>query len=119
MCVCGRVDVDVCTLCVYECECGYIYANVQYIYERVHFSLSLSRVLCLSGIYILIYLCTYVLRWDVEKDGSIKKMTKPSANIKIECRDETGNTPLIIAALAGNLEVVRRIHDHSIVFLQD
>eukprot|EP00041_Stephanoeca_diplocostata_P017302 m.345229 g.345229 ORF g.345229 m.345229 type:complete len:673 (+) comp20660_c0_seq1:138-2156(+) len=43
--------------------------------------------------------------WDVEQDGSIKKMPKP-ASIRLDCRDDSGNTPLIIAALAGNLEAV-------------
>jgi len=38
-------------------------------------------------------------------DGSIQKLAKP-AHLKLECRDHQGNTPLIIGALAGNLEVV-------------
>lgn len=43
--------------------------------------------------------------WELLKDGSIKPM-QLATDIRIECRDESGNTPLILAALAGNLEVV-------------
>eukprot|EP00035_Acanthoeca_spectabilis_P016797 m.350356 g.350356 ORF g.350356 m.350356 type:complete len:674 (-) comp16579_c0_seq12:67-2088(-) len=43
--------------------------------------------------------------WPLNPDGSIQKLEKPT-HLKMECRDAAGNTPLIIAALAGNVEVV-------------
>lgn len=43
--------------------------------------------------------------WELLKDGSIKPMQRQT-DIRIECRDEQGNTPLILAALNGNLEAV-------------
>jgi len=43
--------------------------------------------------------------WELTKDGAIRQMEKLTS-IRIECRDELGNTPLILAALHGAVEVV-------------
>eukprot|EP00038_Savillea_parva_P001994 m.109131 g.109131 ORF g.109131 m.109131 type:complete len:676 (+) comp10687_c0_seq2:110-2137(+) len=46
--------------------------------------------------------------WPQNADGSIQRLEKPE-HLKLECRDAAGNTPLIIAALAGNVEVVEAL----------
>ena len=44
--------------------------------------------------------------WPTTQEGKIIKMQKPPSQIKLECRDSAGSTPLILAALKGHLEAV-------------
>eukprot|EP00053_Salpingoeca_punica_P017500 m.168721 g.168721 ORF g.168721 m.168721 type:complete len:676 (-) comp17223_c0_seq1:386-2413(-) len=43
-------------------------------------------------------------KWPVDEDGKLKIVG--TQEVKLECRDETGSTPLILAALGGHVEAV-------------